>query len=357
MNARAVIDRPYRTRPVALLLIAILTAACSARPPSPRNGPKLVERTFASMGTQLQLTAWTDDEPAADAAFQAVSQEMERLENLLSNWRETSEIQQLNGAAGKHPVRVGNELREVLQAAHQVSDWTGGKFDVTWGVLSGLWKFDYQNQDGSIPDSKEVLRRRKLIDYRDVVVDDRDGTAFIKREGMVVNLGGIGKGFAVDRARDVLHGRGLHDFMIQFGGDLYVAGRSGDHPWRVGIQDPRGPANKIFAQIDLTDSTFSTSGDYARSFVRNGRRYHHIIDPGTGEPATGCRSVTIMTSSATMADGLSTGVFVLGPEAGMALIERLPGVEGIIVSAKNEVLVSKGIKGRLTMLSTPTDAP
>jgi thiamine biosynthesis lipoprotein len=340
----------------ALLFIIAFLPACTPKP-RPDGGPKLIERTFASMGTELQLTAWTADEPAADAAFQAVFQEMDRLENLLSNWRETSEIQQLNAAAGKHPVRVGNELREVLQAAHQVSDWTGGKFDVTWGVLSDLWKFDYQNKDDSIPDPKEVLRRLKLIDYRDVVVDDQAGTAFIKREGMVVNLGGIGKGYAVDRAREILKSRGFHDYMIQFGGDMYVAGRSGDHPWRLGIQDPRGPANKIFAQMDLTDSTFSTSGDYARSFVRNGRRYHHIIDPATGEPAAGCRSVTLLTGSATVSDALSKGVFILGPEAGMALVERLPGVEAVIVSTKNEVLLSKGIKGRITMLSTPTDAP
>jgi thiamine biosynthesis lipoprotein len=309
------------------------------------------------MGTELQLTAWTADAAAADAAFEAVFQEMDRLEASLSNWRETSEVQQLNAAAGKHPVRIGTDLRDVLQAAHQVSEWTDGKFDVTWGVLSGLWKFDYQNKDGTIPDRAEVARRRSLINYREVTVDEPPGTAFIKKDGMVVNLGGIGKGYAVDHARDILRQRGFRDFMIQFGGDMYVAGLAGDHPWRLGIQDPRGPANRIFAQIDLTDRTFSTSGDYARSFVKNGRRYHHIIDPATGEPAQGCRSVTIITDSATMADGLSTGVFVLGPEAGMKLIEKLSGVDGVIVSAKNEVLVSPGLKGRLTLLSTPTDAP
>ena len=232
-----------------------------------------------------------------------------------------------------------------------------GKFDVTWGALSGLWKFDYQNQDGSIPEHSEIVRRRSLIDYQQLILDEHDGTAFLKQEGMVANLGGIGKGYAVDRARDILRRRGFRDFMIQFGGDMYVAGLNGNHPWRLGIQDPRGPANRIFAQVDLSESTFSTSGDYARSFVKNGRRYHHIIDPQTGEPAQGCRSVTIMTSSAIIADGLSTGVFVLGPEAGMALIKQLPGVEAVIVSAKNEVLVSPELKGRLTLLSTPTDLP
>src|SRR5262249_25979545 len=201
--------------------------------------------------------------------------------------------------------RVGPELRDLLHTARQVSEWTAGKFDVTFGVMSGLWKFDYQNQDGSIPDHAEVVKRRALINYRDLVVDDRDGTAFLKREGMVLNVGGIGKGYAVDRAREILQNRGFHDFMIQFGGDMYVAGRAGDHAWRLGIQDPRGPANRIFAQIDLSDSTFSTSGDYARSFIKNGRRYHHILDPATGEPAQGCRSVTIMTDSGIIADGLS----------------------------------------------------
>jgi len=309
------------------------------------------------MGTELRLTAWTADEPGATAAFDEVFREFERLEGLLSNWREDSDIQRLNAAAGKHAVPVGTELRDVLQVARQVSDWTSGKFDVTFGVMSGLWKFDYQNKDGTIPDHNEVLRRRKLIDYRELLVDERAGTAFLRREGMVANLGGIGKGYAVDRARDILRKRGFRDFMIQFGGDMYVAGRSGGRPWRLGIQDPRGPENRIFATIDLSESTFSTSGDYARFFIKDGRRYHHISDPATGEPAVGCRSVTILTESATVADGLSTGVFILGPEAGMALIERLPGVEGVIVSSKNAVLVSSGLKGRLNILSTPTDAP
>jgi FAD:protein FMN transferase len=174
---------------------------------------------------------------------------------------------------------------------------------------------------------------------------------------MVVHLGGIGKGFAVDRARDMLRDRGFHDFMIQFGGDMYVAGHSGDRPWRLGIQDPRGPANRSFASVDLSDSTFSTSGDYERFFIEDGRRYHHIIDPATGEPAMGCRSVTIMSKSAAIADGLSTGVFILGAEAGMALIEGLPDVEGVIVSASNKVLVSSGLERRLTFLAQPGDAP
>jgi len=346
---------PCLVRTASLFLIVVSIAACSETAGS--SGNRLVERTFASMGTELQLTAWTADEPGAVDAFQAVQHEFDRRDGLLSNWKDASDVQRLNAAAGKHPVPVGLDFRDVVRAARQISEWTGGKFDVTFGVLGGLWKFDYQNKDGTIPEHSEVVRRRRFIDYRDLEIDEEAGTAFLRREGMVVNLGGIGKGYAVDRARDILRKRGFHNFMIQFGGDMYAAGRRNDRSWRLGIQDARGPADRIFAAMDVSDSTFSTSGDYERFFIKNGRRYHHILDPATGEPTEGCRSVTIMTDSATVADGLSTGVFILGPEAGMALIERLPGVEGVIVSAKNEVLVSKGLQGRLTLVSMPTDAP
>jgi len=319
--------------------------------------PRLVERAAQSMGTELRLTAWTTNEAGAQAAFDAVFLECDRLEGLLSNWREGSDVQRINAAAGRQTVPVGKEIRELLHTGRQISEWTDGKFDLTWGALSGLWKFDYQNQDGSIPDRGEVDRRRKLIDYRELEVDDTAGTAFLRKAGMIVHLGGVGKGYAVDRARDILRERGFHDFMIQFGGDMYVAGHSGERSWRLGIQDPRGPADRIFATIDLSDSTFSTSGDYERFFIKDGRRYHHILDPATGEPSQGSRSVTIITKSATIADGLSTGVFVLGPEKGMALIERLPDVEGVIVGSDNKVRVSSGLEGRLMLLAQPSDAP
>ena len=256
-----------------------------------------------------------------------------------------------------HPVPVSAEVREVLAVARQVSEWTDGRFDVTFGALSGLWKFDYQDKDGTVPARADVLARLPLINYRDVELDERAGTAYLKRQGMRVNLGGIGKGYAVDRAVGILRARGFTDFMVQAGGDLYVAGRRGDRPWRLGIRDPRGPADRSFAALDLTDGTFSTSGDYERFFIKDGRRYHHILDLSVGEPARGCRSVTLVTEQAVIADALAKGVFILGPDAGMALIERLPKVEGVIVSAKNEVLISSGLKRRLMLLAPPTDAP
>jgi thiamine biosynthesis lipoprotein len=274
----------------------------------------------------------------------------------MSVWKEGSDVERLNRAAGQKPVSVSPEVREVLSMARQASEWTEGKFDVTFGVLSGLWRFDH-DLDGNIPARADVLARLPFIDYRKLEVNEAAGTAFLATKGMRVHLGGIGKGYAVDRAASILRGRGLEDFMIQSGGDLYVAGNRGDRPWRAGIQDPRGPADSIFAAMDLTDSAFSTSGDYERFFMKDGRRYHHIIDPDLGEPAAGSRSVTIVTQRAVVADGLSTGVFILGPEKGMALIEKLQGVEGVIVTSSNNLLVSSGLARRLVVRSPPTDEP
>lgn len=308
------------------------------------------------MGTELHLTAWTDDEAGAVGAFDAVFAEFDRLDALMSVWREGSDVRRLNAAAGQQPVQVSGDVLAVLHDARQISEWTGGKFDVTFGALSDLWRFDH-DQDNRIPDMAEVRRRLPLIDYRALEIDDRQRTAFLRRPGMRVHLGGIGKGYAIDSGVRILRGRGFRDFVIQSGGDLYAAGMKDGRPWHLGIQDPRGLANRSFATVDLSDSTLSTSGDYERFFMMDGRRYHHIIDPATGEPARGCRSVTILSRSAVLADGLSTGVFLLGPQDGMALVRRVPDVDAVIVTAANEVLTTPGLSGRLQILSKPTDAP
>jgi thiamine biosynthesis lipoprotein len=332
-------------------LTLALTTACAA-PESVQR----VTRSGLAMGSSLELTAWTADTPSADAAFAAIFAEFDRLDRMMSVWKPDSEIVRLNAAAGDHPVPVSPELIEVLERARTISEWTGGKFDVTFGALSDLWKFD-QDQDNTIPDPLDVKRRLPLINYRNLVIDEQARTAFLTQKGMRAHLGGIGKGYAVERSVGILRARGLRDFMIQAGGDLYVGGQRGDRPWRLGVKDPRGEGDAIFGRVELSDATFSTSGDYERFFMKGGRRYHHIIDPTTGEPARGCRSVTIVAPSATVADGLSTGVFLLGPVEGMALIERLPDVEGVIVSAANQVLVSSGLKQKFTLIAPPTEGP
>jgi thiamine biosynthesis lipoprotein len=316
----------------------------------------LVQRARVAMGSELRLSTWTADRAGASAAFDAAFAEFDRLESLLSVWRDGSDVARINAAAGGASVSVSRDVVEVLRAARQISDWTRGKFDVTFGVLSDLWRFDH-DQDNRLPDMQEVRRRLTFIDYRRIRVDDQARTVALERPGMRIHLGGIGKGYAIDRAAAILRSRGFRDFMIQAGGDLYVGGTKGGQPWRLGIQDPRGAEGRVFATLDLSDRTLSTSGDYERFFMKDGRRYHHIIDPSTGEPAAGCRSVSIVADRGVLADGLSTGVFLLGPREGMALLARLPGVDAVIVTSSNEVLVTPGLKGRLRLVAAPTDAP
>jgi thiamine biosynthesis lipoprotein len=307
------------------------------------------------MGSQLRLLAWTTDDAAALDTFEHIFREFDRLENLLSVWRDGSDVVRINKNAGIAPVTVSRETIEVLEQAHQASVWTGGKFDITFGALADIWKFDH-DQDNIVPGRAAIAERLPLVNFEEVITDRAAGTAFIRKAGMRIHLGGIGKGYAVDHAVALLKERGFRDFSIQSGGDLYVAGTNGGTPWKLGIADPRGD-HSPFATLQVADGTFSTSGDYERSFIKDGVRYHHLIDPDRGEPARGCRSVTIVTNRAVIADVLSTGVFIMGPDAGMALIEKLPDVEGVIVTAANQVLVSSGLKGRIALLKMPTAAP
>ncbi|HXH25199.1 MAG TPA: FAD:protein FMN transferase [Vicinamibacterales bacterium] len=348
-------DAVTQTAAPAVLLVAALCGACERPDATPAPAARLVERSVVAMGSELRLSAWTADEPAARRAFDAVVAEIERLEARLSVWRAGSDIARVNAEAGRTAVQVSAETIEILRQARQVGDWTGGKFDVTFAALSDLWRFDH-DQDDRIPDPREVEARLPLIDYRAVEIDARARTVFLPRRGMRLHLGGIGKGYAVERAAALLRARGFDDFLVQFGGDLYAGGRRGARPWRAGIADPRRP-ERTFAAVDLSDETLTTSGDYERFFERDGRRYHHILDPDTGQPARGTRSVTIVARRAAVADALSTGVFVLGPAAGMALIERLPDVEGVIVTDAGDVLVSTGLRNRLVLRPPPSAAP
>jgi thiamine biosynthesis lipoprotein len=335
----------------------LLIAGCgSKREASEAVAPKPVTESRVAMGSSVTVTVWSGDELAAERAIAEVFEEFERLENLMSVWREGSDVLRLNAAAGEGAVKLSPDVIEVLGLARHYSELSHGKFDVTFGPLSGLWRFDH-DQDNVIPDPDAVAAKLPLIGWEDLVVDAAAGTAELRRKGMSVHLGGIGKGYAVDHGAAILRRHGFENFLIQSGGDMYVGGHPEGRAWRLGIQDPRGPEDAPFAVVELTNATFSTSGDYERFFMKDGRRYHHILDPDSGQPAMASRSVTIVTARAVDADALSTSVFILGPEAGMALIEQLPDVEGVIVGARNEVLVSSGLKDRLTLVSPPADGP
>ncbi len=333
-----------------LLAYLIGTSAHAAEPPSDH----VIERTHETMGTVIVLKAWGEDDAAVVEAFAAAFAEFDRIDALMTTWTDDSEVSRINAAAGtKRAVVVSDELLGVLEAALVASRLTGGAFDVTVGAFSGVWKFD-EDKDGTLPDEKTIRARRKLVNWRDLLVDRKNHTAKLRRKGQRITLGGIAKGYAVDRVTHMLRQRGLADFVVQAGGDMYVSGVRGERKWRVGIRDPRGARSDFFAMAEVQDATFSTSGDYERFIVKDGKRYHHILDPRTGQPARKCRSVTVMARDAVTAEGLTKGIFILGPVAGMKLVEKLDGVEAVIVDADNNVHISSGLKDTLKIVHPPT---
>jgi thiamine biosynthesis lipoprotein len=259
----------------------------------------------------------------------------------------------VNKAAGREAVKVSDETLEVIERSLEMSRRSEGAFDITFAVMRGLWKFD-EDLERKIPPADEIARRRKLIDWRGVIVDHQAKTVKLAREGMRLGLGGIAKGYAVDRCAAVLRANGLRDFMVQAGGDLYVAGSKGPNNWMVGVRDPRGGPRDIIARMPIKDHAFSTAGDYERSFILDGKRYHHIIDPATGFPATASREVTIFAPTAFLADALDDAVFILGPKKGLALVDSFPDCSTLIVDANNQVWMSKSLEGKLQRTGPPT---
>lgn len=330
-------------------LCALLTGTALAESRSP---DRVMRRSDTAMGTRITLTVWGDDEALAARGAEAVFDEFDRIDRLMTSWGDDSDVARINAAAGS-AVKVSDEVIAVIERAQATSKASGGGFDITVGAFRGLWKFD-EDRDGTIPEKADVLERLRLVGYQNVIVDRNAGTVKLRRKGMRITLGGIAKGYAVDRAVAILHELGLVDFILQAGGDLYVSGKKGSRSWIVGIRDPRGPADAPFAVAGIQNRTFSTSGDYERAVVKDGKRYHHILDPRTGYPADQARSVTVMAADALTADAWSTALFVMGPERGMKLVESMADLEAVFVTADNQVLVSSGLKDTLKILQQPT---
>jgi len=347
-----------RSALVALALAAGLgeahgQAGGSAAPPA--VAPTKVQYSAHAMGTNVTLWLWTADERGAAQAAEAVFDEMKRLDLEMTTWDPKSEVSQINAAAGVKPVKISAETYAVIERALDISKRSKGLFDITVEAFKGVWKFD-EDMDHTLPDPAEVTRRLALVNWKDVVVDRRQRSVFLRRKGMAITLGGIAKGYAVDKCAQLLRGRGFTSFMMQAGGDMYVAGKKGNEPWTVAIRDPRGPTNTFFAVAPVEDHSFSTSGDYERGFVKDGVRYHHIIDVRTGQPARASHSVTVRAKDAFTADAWSKVLFILGPTESLALIkrEKLTDFEVVWVDDKNQVVTTDGLKGVLTMLKEPT---
>jgi thiamine biosynthesis lipoprotein len=339
--------------------------AMTSNPPAPLASapaaaltPVKLDVSEQAMGTEVRVIAFTNvkaDEAVTRAAIDKAIAEIRRLEDVMTTWR-PSEIQSLNDRPGEW-VAVGPDSLDVLKKSVWAGKMSKGTFDVTYASMGPLWKFgDAAEQQPKPPSSADVAKGRARIDYRKIELDEAGKRARIGKD-QKIDLGGIAKGYAVDGAARVLQAAGVTDFLVQAGGDLFGAGKKPDgSAWVSGIRDPRGPAERFFATIELSDHAFSTAGDYARAYIWGGKRYHHIIDPRTGYPATASRSVTIWARDAFTADAVDDAVFILGPKEGLEIVESLPDVGAVIVDAHNQVHVSKRLEGKVKILQPPTDA-
>jgi FAD:protein FMN transferase len=301
---------------------------------------KLFKKASLSMGTVFEATIYAPDKYVAEKTFNDVFQEINRLDYLMSNYKKKSVLSELNNDASAEPADCNKELASVIEQSLQYSDITDGAFDITIGPLMKKWGFF--KKKGRIPDKEELDSALESVSYKNIIIEEKTikslsknpvtvKTVFFKNPDTQIDLGGIGKGYAVDRAVSVLKQNGISSALINFAGNIYTFGTPpGKKSWVIGLQHPR-ESEGLLGTFEIKDKAVSTSGDYEKFFTIEGKRYSHIIDPRTGNPVKGIVSVTIVTGNATRADALSTGVFVLGLEKGMDLIEQLPDVEGIII--------------------------
>jgi thiamine biosynthesis lipoprotein len=297
-----------------------------------------------AMGTGVEITLTGENEELAKKAVLQAFQEIKRIEYLMSPWIESSDVNRINRSAGDAGVKVSPETIEVLQRAQEVSKLSGGGFDLTVGPLVQLWR--KARERGTPPETEEVKETLNLVNFRNLKTH-YGGTASLKKKRMAIDLGGIAKGYAVDRAFELLKSRGFRNLVVNAGGDLRVGGSKPEGPWSIGIQHPRDP-EKIMARISLSDTAVATSGDYEKFFIHQGKRYHHILNPKTGFPAEGCQSVTLLYKEGIMADALATAIFVLGPEKGYALCQRRKGVDCLILDKEGNITLSPGLKDRIS---------
>ncbi|MTI95604.1 MAG: FAD:protein FMN transferase [Firmicutes bacterium] len=331
---------------VGLLLVAIFFLVACSNGQSPTNNPDLKEYTetyIDIMDTLVDVRIVTTMESAeAESVLTAVKAEMQRLEAILSAHLPDSDVAKIS--ASSEPVSVSPHTLNVVNTALQYADLTNGTFDITLAPVLDLYDFGEKR----FPDEAQLADNLPLVDYTRVEVDtDRQTIALPK--SMRLDLGGIAKGYIVDRAVDFLLANGVEYATVNAGGDIRVSGSKPDGtPWRIGIKNPN-EIQHLFAVIEVSDSAIVTSGDYERYFEQDGIRFHHIIDPATGLPGNLCKSVTVVAPTAELADLLSTAIFVMGPEEGLALAESLDSVEALIWDADDEIHWTSGLEDRLEL--------
>lgn len=315
-----------------MALAALLLAAAPA-------GADWLGDKRAIMGTEVSVQLWHEDRTAGAEAIEAVFAEFVRIDALMSTFKEDSRISLINREAALHPVPAGAELFDLIVRSLDMSMLTRGAFDITFDSVGHHYDF----RAGQRPDVGTIAQELPLIDYRLVRTNAADQSIRFLKPGVRINLGGIAKGYAVERGAGILLDRGIRHAIVTAGGDSRLLGDRRGLPWVVGIRDPR-QEGEVAVRIPLEDEAISTSGDYERYFIEDGKRYHHIIEPSTGQPAGGVHSVTIVGPDAVITDALSTSVFVMGVDSGLRLIAALPDYEGVVIDAEGRLYYSDGLQ-------------
>jgi FAD:protein FMN transferase len=318
--------------------VACLAAFLCAAGPAHADWVRRV--TDGIMGTRITVELWSEDKAKADQAIDALLEEMRHIDESMSTYKPTSEVSQVNAKAADGPMRISKELFDLLTTAKEYSVITDGAFDITYASVGYMYDFRKHIR----PDEAQIDKALPAVDYRHVLLDTKNQTVQFSQKGVRIDLGGIAKGYSVDRGIEVLKSFGITRAYVSAGGDSRIIGDRFGKPWMVGIRDPRKGEGEVISRIPLVDAAISTSGDYERFFEENGVRYHHIIDPHTGHSASKVRSATIIGPYATRTDGLSKTAFVLGPEKAMEIYNRIDDIDAIIVKLDGTVIYSKGIE-------------
>ena len=291
------------------------------------------------MGTEIRVYLWHDDPEQGNLAKEAVFDEVSRINELMSTYIEESEISMINREAASGPVAVGDELLGLVLRSLDISVLTLGAFDITYDSVGQHYDF----RERLRPNEETIKEELQSIDYRLVDADRAAGTIHFRQQGVRINLGGIAKGYTVERGVEILRRHGIRHAIVTAGGDSRLLGDRRGQPWVVGVRDPRQDG-RVAISIPLENEAVSTSGDYERFFDEDGKRYHHIIQPATGKPANGVHSATVVGPDAVMTDALSTSVFVMGVDRGLRLIATLPDYEGIVIDAQGHLYYSDGLR-------------
>lgn len=316
------------------LILLILSVFCLRA-----NAQVLQKRTVKLMGSRFDITIVANDSASAEAYIDTVIAEVDRIENLISDWRPQTQVSEINRNAGIRPVKVDKEVYDLTERALSLSELTDGAFDISFAAMDRIWKFDGSMSEMPAPET--IKRSVEKVGYKNIILDKANSTVFLKLAGMKIGFGALGEGYAADKCREMMIKKGVQAGIVNGSGDMNTWGKHPDgNNWTIGITNPIDN-NKLLAVVPLSQSAVVTSGSYEKFVMFNGKRYAHIINPKTGYPATGLSSVTVFGTSAEFANGLSTSVMVLGKDAGLRLLKQFPKYSAILVTDRGKVIPTK----------------